>query len=261
MAAPTYVQSSAGAVITATSGNTGNLTGVTVGNFIVLQFLSDGTASAPGVTDTNSTINNVAGTSNSMTQISPGGGSPSAVGSPTAAEQAIFLGRAAATTVNVDVFTLGADMYVQLHEFTNVSTGTTIATVIENGVASGSSATGAGTGTTVSDTGVTTLGADRLALNLIAINDDLTGIASFTGETGGNWAQVATFESSTGTDGTVALQTAAMASAGTIDGGSATITSDAWGVVGFALIGTTPSTQPPHEPLRALQAVNRSSVF
>jgi hypothetical protein len=260
VAAPAWLRASAGAVITTTSGNSGSLASVTVGNVILLQILRDGDTSGASVVDTNSTIENLAGTDDTMTEITQVNGEP--VGNPQAARQQLWLGRALATSVNADIGNAGGDdLYIVLHEFSNVNTGTTIASVFEN-VTAGVLANGAGTSTTVADTGVTTLGVDRLALNCVGINDDATGIASFTGETGGDWTMVKSFESSTGTDGTASLMTAAMAAAGTINGGTATITSDGWGVVGFALIGTTvATTSVPHEPIRALQAVNRGSVW
>ena len=135
----------------------------------------------------------------------------------------------------------GNDIYVRVYEFTNVSTGTTLATVIENSTA-GNATNGVDTSATASDTAVTTLGPDRLALNFVAVNDD-NAISAFTGETGGDWTlAVAPYAESTGTDGAIGLQAATMATADTINGGTGSIVdSDAWGVVGFALIGTTPS--------------------
>jgi hypothetical protein len=259
MAAPAWVQSSAGAVITATTGNSGNLAGVTVGNFIVLQVCQDGAGAAATVADTNSTIEHIDGTDNTMflsAQGNTGGG---------VAQQAVWLGRALATTVNVDLSVPSDnDLYVQLHEFSNVSTGTTEATVIENGTA-GNANNASGTTAAVSDTAVVTLGVDRLALNFIAVDDDnQASFSSFTGETGGDWVLRASFGSATGTDGAVGLQTAAMAAAGTIDGGSFTMAAaDNWGVIGTALIGTTVVTPfiQLRDPWPALQSVNRSSVY
>jgi hypothetical protein len=237
MAAPTLVQSSTGTVITATSGDLTAMAGVTLGNFIALHILTDGTGGNQTLTDTNSSIENLAGTDNTMTQVDSLYNEQ--VGNPAAAAQTIFLGRAILTTISATINNAaGDDMYARMYEFANVNTGATEASVIENGTA-GIGVNGFGTSATVSDTAVTTLGVDRLALNCVAINDDLTGIAAFTGMTGGTWAMPASFESSTGTDGTISLMTAAMPAAGTIDGGSDAITSDGWGVIGFALIGTT----------------------
>jgi hypothetical protein len=132
-----------------------------------------------------------------------------------------------------------------MYEFQDVSTGTTLADVIEqNGTTTPS--TSAGTSEIISDADVTTTGPDRLALNFVAVNDD-NPVDAFAGMSGGTWAEtVAEFEVATGTDGGIQLQSATMASAGTIGGGTYTMAaSDGWGVVGFALIGTTLDTPVP----------------
>jgi hypothetical protein len=257
VAAPTLVQSGTG-VVTATGTGTASLTGATIGNVIICHVLIDaatGTVNEPGGT---STFENLAGTDNSLTQV----GTNQQAGNPIAARQRVWIGRALATTVNVNIaLASGDDIYWRLYEFSGVHTGTTLADVIENSTA-GSNVNGFGTSTSVLDTGVTTLGADRLALNLVGINDDATGIAAFTGMSGGTWDMPSSFESATGTDGTIALMTATIASAGTIDGGSAAITSDAWGVVGFALIPAAAGVTPLARPINTeLQAVSRSSVY
>ena len=91
----------------------------------------------------------------------------------------------------------------------------------------------------VTDNSVTTSGANRLALNLVAWDDDNVTPAVFDGESGGNWVEaVGDYESALAGDGTIYLMYAEMASAGTIDGGSCTTTLDGWGVIGLALIGT-----------------------
>lgn len=245
MSAPTWVQSSAGTVLT-TGSTTVSLAGVTVGNVIIFQNLSDGTAGPQHPTVSDSSLENLAGTNNAITFLT-GTTANEEVGNPTAAYQRLSIGRAKATTVNINIATTGDDAYIVIHEFADVSAGATLADVIENGTAGGLTHED-GTSTSVADAAVTTLGPDRLALNFVGINDDATGIAAFTGMTGGTWAMPKSFESSTGTDGTAALMTAAMAAAGTIDGGSDTITSDAWGVVGFALIGTTSDVYVPRHP-------------
>jgi hypothetical protein len=158
------------------------------------------------------------------------------VGSAVAAKQHLWIGRSSADqdgSISV-TSSSGDDCYAVIYTFTGVNAGTTLADVIENGTA-GTAVNGAGTGTTVSDTGVATLGRDRLACNFGGINDDNAAVA-FTGETGGDWTVAADAGSFTGTDGEVWLQTAAMPSAGTIDGGTFTMASDAWGGVGFALV-------------------------
>lgn len=98
-----------------------------------------------------------------------------------------------------------------------------------------------GTSTTVADQSVTTTGATRLAVNLVALCDDLA-IGSFSGETGGTWTEaISEFTASTGAGACLQLQTAAIASAGTINGGTTTVGTatspgtNEFSVVGFAL--------------------------
>ena len=55
---------------------------------------------------------------------------------------------------------------------------------------------------------------------------------SFTGETGGDWTLHSASPSNTAT---IYLQTAVIATAGTIDGGSMTIAAGSWAVRGYAL--------------------------
>ena len=98
------------------------------------------------------------------------------VGSPTAALQHLCIGRSLGGTVSVTVATTGDDLYYRLYEFSGAIAGTTLAAVTE------SIANGVGTGTTIiSDTGVTTTGADRLALQFVAVNDD-NALGPFTGD-------------------------------------------------------------------------------
>lgn len=235
MAAPAFVQASAGTVITGTSG-TVSLTGCTADNFIIYQELNDGTGTN-FVPNTISNITLLNGSGTGLTDIN----TPDievTIGNPRAAQMYLYCGRVTADgTVSLNSRpNAGDDTYCRIYEFSGVHTGTTLSDVIENSSA-GTAADEAGTGTSVSDVGVTTLGSDRLACNFVGINDDATGFAAFTGMSGGTWAlPVAIFESATGTDATIALVTATIASAGTINGGSDTITSDGWGVRGFALI-------------------------
>jgi len=208
------------------------------GNIIIVQVLQDGVSSSSAITISSATnVENLAGTDNVFTTIASG----QAVGS-TLGYQYLFIGRALNTSaIVITGANSGADdIYVRAYEFSGVSLGTTLATVIENSTA-GSFANGNALSTTCSDTGVTTLGTNRLALNFVALTDDAMGLAAFAGETGGDWAlATAIYETATGTDGTLGLMSATIASAGTINGGSDTISLISWGVVGFALITNEP---------------------
>jgi hypothetical protein len=89
---------------------------------------------------------------------------------------------------------------------------------------------------TISPPPVTTTGVSELAVAFVFVNDD-NAVGSFAGETGGDWVEaVAEFTTTAGFDGCVQLQTATMANAGTISGGSYTMSAaDPWGVRVFAL--------------------------
>ena len=103
-----------------------------------------------------------------------------------------------------------------------------------------SSSTGASG--TLADEGVTTTAADSLALNFITFGrENITALAAMTGMSGGTWVEDFAEYAAGGTPPdyiTIALQRADMASAGTINGGTATATgwsSRTWVVVGVEL--------------------------
>jgi hypothetical protein len=231
MALPAFVQAGAGFADTTGTGTVEIASGVTVGNIIILHGLADVTGELPNPT-TITGIENLAGTASAMTfQASV------AVGSPQSGNQFVYVGRATATSVSVLLTTHvgGGDHFTRLYEFSGVTSGTTFAAIAENGGAA--SAQASGTSDTIDDVGVTTNAADRLAVNLIAVNDD-NPLAAFSGQTGGTWVEpVEEFASATGTDGCIGIQVADMAAAGTINGGSLTMAaSDGWSVFGFAFI-------------------------
>lgn len=240
MAAPTFVTASTGAT---DAGGAFTATGAApgaAGRIIILHVFQDGTTDG-AVTFTSATnIENLAGTDNQWTSIGE-----FQVGNAESGRHYLWIGRSLSTSA--PTFTGGnstsEDLYFRMYEFSGVSLGTTLATVIENVTAG--TATGAfATSTSVADVGVTTLGTNRLALNFIAVDDDVQAaeLTAMTGETGGDWAYpVAAYGDASGTDGTVALVTATIAAAGTINGGTDTITSGGWGVVGFALIPDEPT--------------------
>lgn len=237
MTAPTY--SSTGGFTTDTGGawsaTSANSPGI--GTFIVVHVVQDGTADGTVSITSVTNAENLAGTDNVLTSLGAFD-----IGASQEAIHHVWLGRM--TVAGSAMVITGAnsgtdDIYVVIHFFLDVSTGGTIGTVIENSTA-GSTTVSNGTSATASDATVTTLGVDRLAVNLLGINDD-NSFVDFTGESGGTWVLRSSYAESGGTDGACYLVTAAMPTAGTIDGGTGSITdSDAWGVVGFALIGTTP---------------------
>lgn len=206
----------------------------TIGNLIILHVYQDGTTDGSTTLDSATNVEALDGTDNTLTSI----GEFSA-GATDEGRHYLWVGRALSTSnapVAAGSNASGEDIFFRMYEFSGVSTGTTLATVIENGSA-GATANGVGTSDTVADTAVTTLGDNRLALNFTGTSDDLTGFGnSFTSETGGDWTTAGSFGTSNGTDAALNLNTAAIATAATIDGGTYSITSMAWGVIGFALI-------------------------
>jgi hypothetical protein len=201
VAAPSYVNASTGSTDATGAWSHTSAAPAAAGNILLVQVLQDGTAADVAI-DSVTNAENLAGTDNILTKIGEFN-----VGSAVAASQHLWIGRALSTSAMVITGSNagGDDVYVRVYEFKDVNTGTAITDVIENGTA-GSTANSAGTGTTVSDAAVTTLGVDRLILNLVAANDDVA-IAAFTGETGGDWREmVAEYVDAGGTDGMLQLQ-------------------------------------------------------
>lgn len=99
-----------------------------------------------------------------------------------------------------------------------------------------SGATLNGLATNIDQPSVTTGGVERLVVAFVGVRDD-NALDAFTGTTGGTWAEaVAEFTTIVGADGALGLQTATLASAGTISGGVDTMAaSDPWRVHAFAI--------------------------
>ncbi|MEM2129705.1 MAG: M14-type cytosolic carboxypeptidase, partial [Candidatus Bathyarchaeia archaeon] len=94
-----------------------------------------------------------------------------------------------------------------------------------------------GLGTTISaPSSVTTSGNNQLVVAFVFVTYN-NAVSSFTGETGGDWQEtIPEYTTTSGSRGCIQLQTAMMFSAGTITGGSCTMTSSqAWGVLAFAI--------------------------
>ena len=195
MAAPAFVKAGAGVAI-ASGSSACTLAGTTAGNTIILQVLQDGTAASAVTLSSITNLENLADTASALTTLA----AAQPVGSPTAALQHLYIGRSLGGTVSVTVATTGDDIFYRLYEFSGVNTGTTLAAVTE-GIANG-----VGLSNIVSDTGVTTAGADRLVCQFVGINDD-NAPGPFTGMTGGRWFKaLPEFSSATGTDACIQLQ-------------------------------------------------------
>ena len=257
MAAPTFLGASNGNTDAASPGvisMSGSPGSGLAGNVFIAQVIQEGTTAGISVNWANALDNysDLAGTVDVATFIGTFN-----IGSPATALMHLWIGRMRTENQGADPAVTGygsEDIYCRMYFFSNVSSGTSLATVIENGTA-GTATGAAGTSATIADVGVVTLGADRLALNFVGGDDD-NALDAFTGMSGGTWAEaVAEYADSAGTDAVLGLQTAAMASAGTINGGTDgwADATDGWGVVGFALIGTTAAASfapPPASHLR-----------
>ena len=95
---------------------------------------------------------------------------------------------------------------------------------------------------------VTTTGAEELAVAFVCVSDD-NAVASFTGETNGDWTEaVAEYSNATGDDFCLQLQTATLNTAVALSGGSQTMAlADPWVVRAFAIkstVGGAAATHP-----------------
>lgn len=206
MAVPSFVTASTGSTDAMGAWSHTANAPAAAGNILIVHLLQDGTnASAPSITSvTNAEALN--GTDNTLTYINSSATSYP-VGSPAVAYQHLWIGRALNTSAMVITGANAGndDVYVRVYEFSDVNTGTTLASVIENSTA-GSTTNTAATNGTITDAGVTALGPDRRALNFIGINDD-NALAAFTGMSGGTWTEaIGEYAEANGTDATIGLQ-------------------------------------------------------
>ena len=140
------------------------------------------------------------------------------------------------------------DLYILGYAFTNVSTGHDARDRHRERHGRVRRRTSVGTSATASDAAVTTLGPDRLALNFVAVDDDNDIDAVHRHDAAGHGRHAGVYYESTGTDGSIQLlQTRrdGVRRAPSTAGPACITDSDNWGVVGFALIGTTPSGRQP----------------
>lgn len=130
----------------------------------------------------------------------------------------------ASQTVNIASSGVIGSSIVQVFRFTGSGAG--LIDTSSGGTTSGSS-------TTPSFTGVTTSVANELAVGMLTAGTNTT-VGNVTGESGGDWTEAAAED--TGSTKTVQCQTAGMASAGTITGGTCTLGfSTEWRTFSFAL--------------------------
>lgn len=180
------------------------------GRVFIVQILQDGNTNGALTFGGASNSDDLAGTPG-WTQIQgPNADGSFPLGSPAAARQFLFIGRASNTFAPAisGGNSTSEDLYMRSYQFTDVSLGTTLATVIENDedATNGLVTNEVGTSATASDAGVTTLGPDRLPLNFLAINDDnIVEGFPLSGVTGGDWASSTEYAESSGTDGYIGI--------------------------------------------------------
>ena len=206
-------------------------------SFILFFVFQDG-ATGGAVTQTGSSnVNTLAGSAG-LTYVGT-----RVVGSPTNGYLHLYCGRKITPAVNVGISgtnSTSEDIYCCIIEFGNVNTGTTLAAVMENGTA-GSWANIVGLSATAEAPDITTLGPDRLGILITSVNDD-NAVAAYTSP--GTWTVIQHYAESSGTDGCIDVQVRTISSATTVSPGTSSITdSDSWGVISFALIGTTVADQ------------------
>lgn len=225
---PTFVGAGSGVERLTTGSATVSKTGCTAGNIIVFHLHVLGATEDWGGFVNEVNVEALDGGDNDSTTIRTG------------SNFQIVAGRAMANGTCSADFTVGAsgeDIIARVYEFSGGSLGTTAAAVFENGA--GVTDFDTGTGTSIGDAGVTTSGSDRLAINFLALESS-QAIGSFTGETGGDWTEAVAEYS--GTTMTLQVQTAAKASAGTLDGGTYTVgASTTWLSISTALLPSAPT--------------------
>lgn len=210
MAAPRFVASGLGATDAGGAWSYNPFVSTySVGDIVIAQILQDGSTNGAVAVTGATFVENLAGTDNAWTQIvGPNGDGSFPVGGSGEARQFLYIGRALSTSNAPTISgtnSTSEDLYIRMYFVTDVNTGTTLATVIENGTA-GSTVNEVGTSATASDAGVTTLGPDRLPLNFVAINDDnIVEGFPLSGVTGGDWASSTEYAESSGTDGYIGI--------------------------------------------------------
>lgn len=236
MPVPSFVGAGSGTVVTTGTG-TVTKTGCTAENLLAMHVYEDQVASE-NTRSNRVNVKALTGTANSDTIYQSG----LSVGNPQVANHVIFLGRVMADGTcswDITVGAAGADLTARIYEFSGVSIGYNIANVGENvgRQGGGQYQQTVGTNTTVTDPDVSSRDEMRLGVAFVAIRGSVT-IDEFTGESGYNWTEaVAEYSHATGSGCTLQLQIADMTGIRDMVGsGTATISSAAWGVTGFALI-------------------------
>lgn len=217
-------------VIALTGTGTVSKTGCTAGNLLLVHLLSRGNTEDWSAFSAETNISDIDGALGNLRGVLSGQG----VGNPTTSRESLFVGRATANGTCSAEFTVGAsgeDLLCRMYEFSGASLGTTLAEILELG--SGLADSWFGTGTTISSgVDMTTNGADRFAVVLVGLDNDLA-LGDFTGEGSGLdlTELVAEYQETTGANGTLQIQGGTIATAGVRSIGSAAVSSCGWGVL------------------------------
>lgn len=229
MPTPLFLGAGAGVEVAAGTSQTVSKTGCIAGNFLMLaNFDSDDTGGGSWTAGTVVNMESLAGVSGSNTTWI------------NTTNRQVLLGRVIANgTVSRDITVVAgtASTLARIYELSGVNKGSTL-----NDVRESSAEVGPLTDATVQDRAVTTLGPDRLAINLVNVRSPNV-LGDFVGETGGSWVEAAQYNGSTMTQ---LLAIAMMPSAGTIDGGTITQAVAYWINSAMALIpGPSAGDNPP----------------
>lgn len=235
MPAPAFVGAGAGTFATTGSG-TVSKTSCSAGNLLLIHFVVAGTTIDWSAFSNITNISNLAGTPGAINGVVNG----RQIGSTPTYENALFIARVTANGTCSADFTVGAsgeDIFCRMFEFSGAHTGTTVASVLEEGADTNDGSFG--TGTTISTVNdMTTNGADRLGLQFVGVAGNVS-IGDFTGESGGiDFVEaVAEYAEASGATCTLQLQTATITNPTTgINTGTTTIASEDWGVIYTSII-------------------------
>lgn len=215
MAIPVYAGAGAGADFGgATTGNAPYPASIAAGDTLVLQLVNQSSGTTPALT-----------TPSGWTEI---GSVAASNGGPGVSQRCWVLPSAVGTesgSLALTGMSASTAKSARIYRFTGASNVESAANQLDS----------SGTTTTVNDCDITTTGADRLVVNVLAINNN-DAIGAFSGMTGGTWVEAGAEYQNTGNVMELQLQTADKAAAGTVGGGTLGITTAAhWVVQGFAL--------------------------
>lgn len=227
MAAPAFVGAGSGAERLTTGSATASKTGCTAGNLLICHLHVKGLTGDWSGWNSAVNIQSLDGVTSSTTNLRGG------------TEFQINVGRVTTDgtcSANFGSGASGEDVAARIYEFSGAATGSTLASVFENGA--GLTDAAGGTGTSFQDGPVVTNGTDRLALNIGAL-ETAQAVGSFTGESGGDWTE--TVAEYMGTTITLQMQSATLASPGSLDGGSFAVSSTVWLSITTALIPPAPA--------------------